>query len=129
MLIATENPVPQSLFTVYVTWHTDVAAAGAACAAGAAARPGAPVAALAAAAARQAAASAATADTTAPRRSLGRPARDDPACCRPARDRPALKALAMPAPRRLMTCTSSGDPAVIRRAPLSGGRGSRPARP
>src|SRR5580700_11719146 len=45
MLIATENPVPQSLFTVYVTWHTDVAAAGAACAAGAAAVAGAPVAA------------------------------------------------------------------------------------
>ncbi len=31
MLTATENPVPQSLFTVYVTWHTDDAAAGAAC--------------------------------------------------------------------------------------------------
>src|SRR5712691_5159688 len=30
MLIATENPVPQSLFTMYVTWHTDVAAAAAA---------------------------------------------------------------------------------------------------
>ena len=33
MLIATENPVPQSLFTVYVTWHTGAAAAAAACAA------------------------------------------------------------------------------------------------
>ena len=36
MLTATENPVPQSLFTVYVTWHTAVAATGAACATGAA---------------------------------------------------------------------------------------------
>ena len=102
MLIATENPVPQSLFTVYVTWHTGAAAAAATCAAGAAARPGAAVAALAAAATTNAApASAATADTTAPRRSLGRPAREDPACCRQARDQPAW-------PCRLWPCQHPG---------------------
>ena len=55
MLIATENPVPQSLFTVYVTWHTGAALAGAAATAVSPAQP-----------------SAAAAKTAAPRQRRGR---------------------------------------------------------
>src|SRR5215469_14018974 len=67
MVIAMENPVPQSLLTVYATWHTGAAAAGAA---GAALCPGAAMAAVAATTASVPHASRAAADSTAPRRNL-----------------------------------------------------------
>src|SRR6266700_2937284 len=56
MLIAMENPVPQSLFTVYVTWHTEDAAAGAAACPVAADAPMTPAATRVPAASEQAAA-------------------------------------------------------------------------
>src|SRR6266568_1470596 len=56
MLIAMENPVPQSLFTVYVTGHTEDAAAGAAACPVAADAPMTPAATRVPAASEQAAA-------------------------------------------------------------------------